>query len=149
MQIRRAKEADLPAIIALFGADELNRSRPGFEPALTPGALEAFREIEPDPNNELWVADLEGVVIGSFQLTFIPGLTRGGMRRALVEAVFVHPAHRKQRVGEAMMNHALARARERGCRMMQLTSDLRRTDAHRFYARLGFEASHVGMKKLL
>jgi len=149
MKIRETTEADLAAIIALFGVDELNRSRPGFEAAVTPGALDAFREIEVDPNNELWVADLDGVVIGTFQLTFIPGITRGGMRRAMVEAVFVHPAHRKQRVGEAMMNHAIARARERGCRMMQLTSDLRRTDAHRFYARLGFEGSHLGMKKLL
>lgn len=82
-------------------------------------------------------------------LTYIPGLSRGGMRRALVEAVRVRSDLRGQRIGEQLMEDAMTRARARGCGMMQLTTDKRRTDAHRFYARLGFEASHEGMKRAL
>ncbi len=87
-----------------------------------------------------------GEVIACLQLTVIPGLSRGGMRRALVEAVRVRADLRGQRIGQALMEEAVRRARARNCGLMQLTTDKRRADAHRFYLRLGFEATHEGMK---
>jgi GNAT superfamily N-acetyltransferase len=109
----------------------------------------AFEEISADPNHALVVGEREGEVVACLQLTFIPGLSRGGMRRALVEAVRVRQDLRGQGVGEQLMQDAMARARTRGCGVIQLTTDKRRTAAHRFYARLGFEASHEGMKRAL
>ncbi len=87
--------------------------------------------------------------MATLQITILSGLSRGGMRRALVEAVRVHSDLRGQGIGERLMQIAMDRARERGCAMMQLTSDLRRTAAHRFYERLGFAASHAGLKRPL
>jgi len=89
------------------------------------------------------------MIVATLQLTYIPGLSRGGMRRALVEAVRVRSDLRGQRIGERLMEAAMDRARQRGCALIQLTTDLRRTDAHRFYQRLGFETTHAGMKRPL
>ncbi len=146
---RQATEADVPSIIGLLGDDDITRSREGFEAEVTPQTAEAFKEIAADPNNELWVGELDGKVIATLQLTIIPGLSRSGLKRALVEAVRVHSEHRSQGIGELFMNAVIDRARERGCGLIQLTTDVRRTAAQRFYARLGFEPSHVGMKKKL
>ena len=146
---RLATEADLPSVIALHAADEITRGREGHQPELTPGAVAAFQEITADPNNELWVAELDGAVVASWQLTVIPGISRGGLKRAQLEAVFVHADHRSQGIGEQVLNAAFAHAKSRGCAFIQLTSDTRRVAAQRFYGRLGFEASHVGMKKKL
>ena len=144
---RIATEKDVPAIIALMGDDEISRGREGHQAEVTPKALIAFKEIEADPNNELWVGELDGAVIATLQLTLIPGLGRDGMRRALVESVRVHADHRSQGVGEQLMEATFARARTLGCGLIQLTTDTRRAAAQRFYTRLGFEPSHVGMKR--
>jgi GNAT superfamily N-acetyltransferase len=146
---RIATAADLPTILALLADDAIARSRTGYLAEPTPAVRAAFDEISAAPDNELIVGELAGEVIATLQLTYIPGLSRGGMRRALVEAVRVRADLRGQRIGEQLMEDAMARARARGCGMMQLTTDKRRTDAHRFYARLGFEASHEGMKRAL
>lgn len=146
---RIATVADLPTILALLADDAIARSRTGYLAEPTPAVRAAFDEISAAPDNELIVGELAGEVIATLQLTYIPGLSRGGMWRALVEAVRVRADLRGQRIGEQLMEDAMARARARGCGLMQLTTDKRRTDAHRFYARLGFEASHEGMKRAL
>ncbi|MCY1032281.1 GNAT family N-acetyltransferase [Corallococcus sp. BB11-1] len=146
---RLATAADLPVILALLADDAIARSRTGYLEEPVPAVRAAFDEIAADPNNELVVGVREGEVIATLQLTYIPGLSRGGMRRALVEAVRVRSDLRGQRIGELLMQDAMARARAQGCGLMQLTTDKRRLEAHRFYARLGFEASHEGMKRPL
>jgi GNAT superfamily N-acetyltransferase len=146
---RVAHRQDLDAILALLADDAVARARTGYSEAATPASRAAFDEIERDPNNELLVGELDGELVATLQLTIIPGLSRGGMRRAQVEAVRVRAALRGRGIGERLMGFAIARARERGCGLMQLTTDVRRPDAHRFYVRLGFEASHTGMKRAL
>lgn len=146
---RLATPQDLPAIIALLADDEISRAREGFQADVTPETVAAFKEIEEDKNNELWVGELEGVVIATMHLTVIPGLSRGGMRRTIVEEVRVHADHRSQGVGEQLMNFAFERAKTQGSKLIQLTTDNRRAAAQRFYVRMGFEPSHVGMKRSL
>ncbi len=146
---RLATLADLPTVLALLAEDAIARERSGYAVEVSPAVRAAFDEISADPNNELLVGEREGEVIACLQLTYIPGLSRGGMRRALVEAVRVRADLRGQRIGEQLMEEAMARARARGCGLIQLTTDKRREAAHRFYARLGFEASHEGMKRPL
>jgi GNAT superfamily N-acetyltransferase len=116
---------------------------------VTPGIAAAFDEIERDPNNELIVGEQGHAIVALLQLTYIPGLSRGGMRRAQIESVRVRADLRGQRIGQQLIDAAMDRARQRGCGLMQLTTDLRRAAAHRFYLRLGFEASHAGMKRSL
>lgn len=149
IEFRPARDADLEAILGLLADDEIARSRGGFVEQATPGVVAAFAEIQADANHELLVGVRAGDVIASLQLSFLPGLSRDGMRRALVEAVRVRADLRGQGIGEQLMAAAMDRARARGCGMIQLTTDLRRTAAHRFYTRLGFEASHAGMKRAL
>ncbi len=149
VHFRAASEADLPAVLALLSEDAVAQSRGGYSAEVTPAVLAAFRELQADANNELLVGVRDGAVVATLQLTFIPGLSRGGMRRALVEAVRVRADLRGQGLGEALMREAEARAQARGCGLVQLTTDKRRADAHRFYERLGYAASHVGMKKPL
>lgn len=146
MRIRRAVAADLPAIVHLIADDPIGREREQTEGPLPPSYAEAFREIDGHPAHELVVAERDGEVVATLQLTIIPNLTFAGGRRALIEAVHVDGGLRGQRIGEAIMRWAIERARERGCRLAQLTTDRRRTDAKRFYERLGFVPSHVGMK---
>jgi len=146
---RIANDADLDAIAALLADDAIARGRSGYVEAATPEVRAAFASIQDDPDDEIWVGERDGRVVATLQLTILAGLSRNGMRRALVEAVRVHSGLRGQGIGEQLMRVAMDRARERGCGIIQLTSDLRRTDAHRFYARLGFEPSHVGMKRML
>lgn len=146
---RTASDADLPAVLALLADDDIARERKGYSPDVTDAVRAAFEQISRNPDNELWVGERDGAIVATLQLTVIPGLSRGGMRRALVEAVRVRADLRGQGLGEALMQRAMERARELGCGMMQLTSDLRRTAAHRFYARIGFEGSHLGLKRML
>jgi GNAT superfamily N-acetyltransferase len=147
VHFRIATRADVPAILAMLDDDEITRSRgyPVSEEA-DAAAWRAFEEIDSDPRNELIVADDNGTVVGTCQLTFTPSLSAGGAQRMTIEAVRVGRELRGKGVGRAMMRWAIDRARERGCGVAQLTSDRRRTDAHRFYESLGFTASHVGMK---
>ncbi len=145
---RSATRADVPAILDLLADDEIARSR---QAATTPEAVDAtcwaaFEQIDADPRNELIVADEDGAVVGTCQLTFTPSLSRRGAERMTIEAVRVRGDLRGRGVGRAMMLWSLDRARERGCRLAQLTTDKRRTDAHRFYTSLGFAASHEGFK---
>ncbi|MDX8035203.1 GNAT family N-acetyltransferase [Lentzea sp. BCCO 10_0856] len=117
------------------------RERPG-----DPAYLKAFEVIDADPHQYLAVAVSDDQVVGTLQLTFTSGLSRLGMTRATVEAVRVRSDQRGNRLGEHLMTWAINEARARGCGLIQLTTDASRTDAHRFYERLGFTASHVGMK---
>src|SRR5438445_9165280 len=108
--------------------------------------IEAFDAIEANPNQLLLVGDIEGRVVASLQLTFIPGIAHQGAWRAQAEAVRVAGDLRGHQIGEAMMRHVIALAKERGCALIQLTTNKARDDAQRFYRRLGFIASHEGMK---
>lgn len=146
---RVARRDDLSAILALLADDDVARARSGYVEEPTPEVLAAFEEIQSDHNNELLVAEVQGRVIGTLQLTFLPGLSRGGMRRAQVEGMRVRSDLRNRGMGQRLMDYAIHLAQQRGCGLMQLTTDLRREDAHRFYLRHGFEATHAGMKRLL
>ncbi|SMD21051.1 Ribosomal protein S18 acetylase RimI [Kibdelosporangium aridum] len=143
MEIRRAEAADVPTIVAMIANDQLGASR---ESPGDPRYLAAFEEISADPNQFLAVLEVDGVVAGTLQLTFTPGLSRLGMKRATIEAVRIHPDHRGSGLGQRFIEWAVDEARSRGCGLVQLTTDASRADAHRFYERLGFQASHIGMK---
>lgn len=142
---RPAAEADLPAVAALLADDAIGQGRENAAD-LAPYRA-AFRAMAAQGGNKLIVAvDETGVVVGCLQLTLIPGVSRGGMLRAQIEGVRVAASTRGQGLGEKLIRHAIGRAEEAGAQMVQLTSDLRRTDAIRFYERLGFVHSHAGMK---
>jgi GNAT superfamily N-acetyltransferase len=148
--LRRAGAADVPTIVGLLAADQLGATRDGVTtPDDLAGYQRAFREIDQDPAHILMVAQSGPDVVGTLQLTFIPGLARHGALRAQIEAVRVADAWRGRGLGAAMMAWAIAEARRRDCALVQLTSDKSRTSAHRFYERLGFVASHEGMKLAL
>jgi len=149
LAIRPATAADLPAMLRLLVDDDVALARGGYSAEVTPKVAAAFDDIERDPNNELWVGERDGEVVAMLQLTLIPGLSRGGMRRALVEAVRVRSDLRSRGIGEALMQQVEGRAKAAGCGLIQLTTDKKRLAAHRFYGRLGYVASHLGMKKNL
>jgi ribosomal protein S18 acetylase RimI-like enzyme len=111
--------------------------------------LDAFDAIQTHTGNHLLVAEFDGKVVGCLQLTFIPGLSRLGLTRAQIESVRIDSSMRGRKLGELMIQDAIDRAREHGCGVVQLTTDKTREDAHRFYERLGFEATHIGMKLAL
>jgi len=146
MLFRAATVDDLAAVLALLVDDDLGKLREDVGPPLNPSYLAAFEAIERDPNQLLAVADQDGEVVGCLQITFVPGLSRLGMWRGQIEAVRVAAAQRGSGVGRAMMLWAIEQCRARGCGLVQLTTDKRRTAAQRFYASLGFEATHEGMK---
>lgn len=144
---RDARPEDLPEIVALLTDDPLGKAREGGD--LAPYAT-AFAALAANPMHQLIVGtDAQGRVIATCQLTILHGLSRSGMVRALVEAVRVAPDHRSAGVGAALMAEAEARARTEGAGLVQLTTDKTRSRAHAFYDRLGYEASHLGYKKLL
>jgi GNAT superfamily N-acetyltransferase len=144
--IRRAHKDDVSAIVAMLADDPLGAAR---EKPDDPAYADAFDRVDGDPRQLLVVAEVAGEVVGTLQLTFIPGLSRRGMTRAQVEAVRVRSDHRGNGLGLALLRWAEAQARQRGCGLVQLTTDASRADAHRFYQRLGFQPSHVGMKLAL
>jgi GNAT superfamily N-acetyltransferase len=147
--IRPAATGDLAEILHLFADDDLPGSdQPHFDAVM--GAHRAALEtIDADPNNHVYVAELDGVAVGTFQLTFIRQLSYGGCLVARVESVHVHSSVRSRGVGEQMMRFARAEAERRGALRLELTSNLRRERAHRFYERLGFRTTHKGMKLYL
>jgi GNAT superfamily N-acetyltransferase len=148
LTIRPATEDDLPAVVRLFATPDGNARDQGQDKApLDPGYAAALREMGTD--NQLVVAASDAGIVGVFQLTFIRHVAHRGALIAQVEAVYVDPAQRGQGVGEAMMRWAIDEAERRGCYRIQLTSNKARGRAHSFYERLGFVASHVGMKRAL
>lgn len=144
--IRRATAGDVAAIVDLLADDPLGAQREAPGDA---AYAEAFTEIDADPRQFLAVAEVGGEVVGTMQLTFIPGLSRRGSTRALIEAVRVRADQRGAGLGRGLAEWAIETARARGAAMVQLTTHASRTDAHRFYQRLGFVPSHVGMKLAL
>ena len=143
---RKAKLDDLPDIVRMLADDFLGQTRERFEYPLPDSYVAAFREIEADTNNELIVAEIDGQVIGTLQITFTPSISFQGGRRSTVESVRVDDEFRGKGIGREMMLWAIERAKERECISMQLTTNADRTDAHRFYERLGFNGTHLGMK---
>lgn len=147
--IRPAGRADLTAIVRLLAEDSLGAARERLTEPLPAGYTAAFAAIDADPRNELAVVEAEGEVIGCLQLTFLPGLSYQGAERAQIEGVRIAESRRGQGIGGALIEWAVDRARQRGCRIVQLTTNKTRVDAQRFYGRLGFTASHEGMKLTL
>ncbi|MEU1890543.1 GNAT family N-acetyltransferase [Streptomyces pristinaespiralis] len=142
--IRSAVADDIPAIVAMLADDPLGATRESpddMEPYLT-----AYERLRSDPNQFLMVAERDGTVVGTLQLTVVPGLSRRGSTRSIIEAVRVHSSERGQGLGRQLIEWAIEESRQQNCRLVQLTSDAARTDAHRFYEQLGFTGSHVGFK---
>ena len=151
MQImfRRAQLADLPAIVALLADDALGQQREDASSPTNPKYVDAFQAILADANQLQLVATVNDEVIGTLQLSFIPGLARTGAWRGQIEAVRIAATHRGSGVGQQMFEWAIGQCRARGCDLVQLTTDKTRSDAHRFYERLGFVGSHLGYKLML
>ncbi|QES49136.1 GNAT family N-acetyltransferase [Streptomyces venezuelae] len=144
LTIRPATEDDLPAIVAMLADDPLGATRESPED-LTP-YQDALRRITKDPHQRIVVAVRGARVVGTLQLTIVPGLSRKGSTRSIVEGVRVHADERGSGLGTLFMEWAIEESRRENCALVQLTSDVSRTDAHRFYERLGFTASHLGFK---
>ncbi|WP_046494295.1 GNAT family N-acetyltransferase [Streptomyces odonnellii] len=143
-EIRRAAPDDIPAIVAMLADDPLGAQRESPDD-LTPYTA-AFQRLASDPNQHLMVAVRDGRVVGTLQLTIVPGLSRRGALRSVIEGVRVHRDERGSGLGTRFIEWAVDESRRQGCQLVQLTSDASRTDAHRFYERLGFTASHLGFK---
>ena len=150
MIIRRARRDDVPAIVALFQDDFLGAAREVPKGAPLPDSyFAAFDAIDSDPRCDLVVAEEDGRVVGTLQATLLVHLGSQGAKSLQLENVHVAAARRSRGVGRFMLEWALERARLQGCARVQLTTNKRRKDAHRFYERLGFAASHEGMKLVL
>src|SRR5215470_4049538 len=144
LTLRAATADDLSAIVAMLADDPLGAQRESPDD-MTPYTA-AFRRLADDPNQLLAVAVRDGRVVGTLQLSVTHGLSHRGTSRAIIEAVRIHADERGNGLGSRFITWAVEESRRRGCRIVQLTSDASRTDAHRFYERLGFTASHVGFK---
>ena len=149
VSIRRARPDDLPALMAIFAADTLGGHGDSADAAALPDYQAAFRRIEASANDALYVAELGGEVVGTFQTTLIVSLTARGAANLTVEAVQTRHDMRGRGIGAAMMRFAIDEARRVGARQVQLMSNATRGDAHRFYERLGFAKSHAGFKMKL
>ncbi|MET9350958.1 GNAT family N-acetyltransferase [Streptomyces termitum] len=147
LQIRPAARTDLPAIVAMLADDPLGALRESPDD-LAPYRA-AFARLADDPNQRLVVAERDGKVVGTLQLTIVPGLSRRGATRSIIEGVRIHSEERGSGLGTLLVEWAVEESRRLECALVQLTSDASRTDAHRFYERLGFEASHLGFKRAL
>lgn len=146
LTIRPADSGDLPQIVAMLADDVLGQSREVIADPLPQSYRAAFEAIDADPNNEILVACIGRRVVASLQLTYTPSLSFQGSWRATVESVRTAADLRGQGIGASLMRHAIERARERGCAIVQLSTNKVRADARRFYERLGFSATHEGMK---
>ncbi|MFE9113237.1 GNAT family N-acetyltransferase [Streptomyces collinus] len=144
LEIRAAISDDVPAIVAMLADDPLGAQRESPDD-LGP-YLAALERLSADPNQRVIVAVRQGRVVGTLQLTVIPGLSRRGATRSIIEGVRIHADERGSGLGTQLIEWAIGASREQGCQLVQLTSDRTRTDAHRFYERLGFTASHTGFK---
>ncbi|MEM7367493.1 MAG: GNAT family N-acetyltransferase [Bacteroidota bacterium] len=147
MIFRSATKSDVFAIVGLLAHDKLGKQREAFQSPLPPAYSRAFEKIDQDPNQELIVLeDVNKEIIGTLQLSFIQYLTYQGGVRAQIEAVRIRDDQRGKGIGEKMFLWAIDRAKARGAHLLQLTTDKQRPEAIRFYERLGFIASHEGMK---
>jgi GNAT superfamily N-acetyltransferase len=149
LTFRTATRDDLHAIVAMLSDDELaeNREKPIGDEGVADEYAKAFVAMESEHYNRMLLAELDGRIVGALQLVFVPGLSRRGATRAIIESVRVASDQRGRNVGTAIMKEAIRRAKDAGCALVQLTSDTRRTRAHLFYRRLGFVQSHCGFKK--
>ncbi|MDH6550136.1 GNAT family N-acetyltransferase [Streptomyces sp. SAI-041] len=147
LEIRHATADDIPAIVGMLADDPLGAQRESPDD-LAP-YLAALERLSSDPNQHLVVATREDRVVGTLQLTVVPGLSRRGATRSIIEGVRIHADERGSGLGARLIEWAIEESRRQNCRLVQLTSDNTRTDAHRFYERLGFTASHVGFKLAL
>jgi len=147
--IREAREADLPALIALFASDPLGGHGDTLDAEAFPRYLAAFNTIAASPDQTLYAAELDGTVVGTFQTMFTTSLTGRGSSSLIIEAVQTRNDMRGQGIGAKMIEYCIDDARKRGVRLVQLTSNAARKDAHRFYERLGFKPSHLGFKMAL
>jgi ribosomal protein S18 acetylase RimI-like enzyme len=146
VKIRPARSDDIAAIVAMLADDALGRGRERLEDPLPPAYFQAFERVERDPNIQLVVAEGEsGEVVGCLQLCILPGLSSQGASRALIEDVRVATHCRSRGIGEQLVQWAIAEAQSKGCKLVELLTHNTRVDAQRFYKRLGFQASHVGM----
>jgi len=150
LSYRAATTADLPFIVGLIALDDVSDVPADHaDQADLPAYQQALIAIERDPNQMLVVATIAGKRVGTLQLSILPGIARRGMWRGLLEAVHIAPEYRNRGLGSEMIAWAIETCRARGCGMVQLTSNKKRVDAHRFYRRLGFEQSHEGFKLYL
>lgn len=149
IKFRKAKIEDLTEIVRMLADDFLGATRERYENPLPESYIKAFDEIDADKNNELIVAEADGEIVGTLQITFTPSISFQGGKRATVESVRVDKKHRGKGIGKELMNWAIARAKTENCITMQLTTNADRKDAHRFYENLGFKGSHLGMKLYL
>jgi GNAT superfamily N-acetyltransferase len=147
--LRDAGREEVPLIVAMLADDMLGATRDRVSDPLPEAYYQAFDAITASPDNRLLIAERNGEVVGTLHITFIPGLGRRGATRMLIEEVRVVGSRRGTGIGREMIGAAVDLARARGCKSVELTTNKRRTDAHRFYERLGFVASHVGMKLAL
>ncbi|WP_326666886.1 GNAT family N-acetyltransferase [Streptomyces canus] len=147
LEIRPAALDDLSAIVGMLADDPLGAQRESPDD-LAP-YVSALNRLSADPNQRLVVATREGRVVGTLQLTVVPGLSRRGATRSIIEGVRIHADERGTGLGTRLIEWAIEESRRQNCQLVQLTSDNTRTDAHRFYERLGFTASHVGFKLAL
>ena len=147
MKIREATRNDVPAIVEMIANDKLGSQREAFQNPLPEAYYQAFENIDHDSNQELVVMEDDGLnIIGTLQLSFIQYLTYQGGIRAQIEAVRVHETQRGKGIGQKLFKWAIERAKEKGAHVVQLTTDKKRPDALAFYEKLGFKASHEGMK---
>lgn len=146
VEFRKARRNDVPEIVRLLADDELGSQRENYISPLPESYIMAFDAIDRDSNNEIVVAESAGIIVGVLQLTFIPCLTYRGSWRALIEGVRVNRKLRSAGIGRKLVAWAIERAKQRDCRIVQLTSDKKRPDAIRFYEQMGFVPTHVGLK---
>lgn len=149
LTFRMATAQDVDKIVQMLADDELGKIRERYETPLPESYLQAFEAIDKDPNNELIVACLGEEIVGVQQITFTPYLTHQGSWRATIEGVRTASSERGKGLGSKLILWAVERAKERGCHIVQLTTDKQRPDALRFYERLGFTATHEGLKMKL
>jgi GNAT superfamily N-acetyltransferase len=146
LQFRIAKAEDLVDIVRMLSDDTLGSTREKFEPVLSEKYHKAFERIDNDPNQELTIVEMDGEKVGTFQLTFIQYLTHQGGLRAQIEAVRTNSNYRGQGIGKKVFEYIIERARQKGCNMLQLTTDKQRPEAIKFYEAIGFIPTHEGMK---
>jgi len=143
--LRPARREDVAALIAMLADDHLGRARERLEDPLPQVYYDAFARLSSDPNIQLMVAEEGGNVVGCLQLCILPGLSSQGTSRALIEDVRVASDRRSRGIGEQLVQWAVGEAKARGCKLVELLTHHTRVDAQRFYERLGFVRSHVGM----